>query len=323
MDPLEAFEDELRKQAAYKDELSVPHYRYEPLDLVALGNDELEETSWLVDGLWPMGAAIHIHAQRKAGKSLAMLWIACKLALGHDPLTDEPQEPRRVGYWDFEMTRADLKRRVDDMGFDWVALSKMLNYYQLKPLPPLDTEEGGQHIVEQAIALDEQVVIIDTMSRVISGDENSADTYIKFSRFTGTPLKAAGKSVGRLDHEGHEAGRSRGSSAKSDDADITWQLITKDDGIEYVRKHSRPDDVPEVIKVRITTDPYLSYARIEGTMYLAGTKEKVAEMDELGIPSAAGRDVVKRILRENGKAIGATDVLREAIKFRQRRLIFP
>lgn len=320
MDPLEAFEDELRKQAAYKDELAIPILRYDPIDLIALANDEGEPEQWLVEGLWPLGRAIHIHAQRKAGKSLAMLWVACKIALGRDAFTDEPQEPRRVGYWDFEMTRADLKSRIIDMGFDFHALSKMLDYYQGNRLPPLDSAEGGQHLLEQAVALDEQVVIIDTMSRVISGDENSADTYINFYRHTGGPLKDNGISVGRLDHEGHEGGRSRGSSAKADDVDVIWQLMNTDDGIAYINKASRIDWVPDKLSIVRATDPLLKYSRTHGATYLAGTKEKVAELDALGLPNDAGRDACKKALRDNGKAIGSTDVLRDAIKSRRNRL---
>ena len=320
MDPLEAFEDELRKQQAYQAELKSKG-KYEPMDIPAVMNHEGHEIDWLVDGLWPMGRHIHIHAQRKAGKSLVSLWIACCLALGRDPFTGDPIPPRKVGYWDFEMTEDDFRERIADMGFDVYALSKMLNYYLMQPLPPLDTEQGGRALLEQATIMGEEVIFIDTMSRVISGDENSSDTYINFYRFTGGPLKAAGISVCRLDHEGHEGGRSRGSSAKADDVDIVFQLKPNDDGVTFVRKAARISWVTESISI-IKKDEPLSYSRTAGA-WPEGTREKALELDACDVPLDAGRIVASRMLRDKGYAVGKTITLAAALKYRRDRLIFP
>ena len=317
----ESFEDELRKQQAYQAELKAKG-RYEPVDLLAMMNHEGHEVDWLVEDLWPIGRSIHIHAQRKAGKSLNSLWMACCIALGRDPFTGEPIPPRRVGYWDFEMTLDDLRERIADMGFDVMALSKMLNYYQMASLPPLDTELGGRYLLEQAVLMGEEVVFIDTMSRVISGDENSSDTYINFYRFTGAPLKAAGISLCRLDHEGHEGGRSRGSSAKADDVDIVWQLVPTDDGVKYVRKAARIAWVPESLTIRKSDDPSLTYSRAASACP-EGTKEKATELDDIGAPVEISRREASRLLKEANLTVGRTMVLNAAIKYRKQRMVFP
>lgn len=321
MDPAEAFEDELRKQQAYSAELHEPKGRYEALDLRAMMNHEGHETDWLIEDVWPIGRHIHLHAQRKSQKSLVSLWCACCIAIGRDPFTGEAITPRVVAYWDFEMTEDDLRERLTDMGFTPEQLGN-LHYYLMQPLPPLDTETGGRYLLEQAIAMGETVIFIDTMSRVISGDENSSDTYINFYRFTGGPLKANGIALSRLDHEGHEGGRSRGSSAKGDDVDIVWQLKSTDDGVIYIRKASRMSWVPESIILTRRESPTLSYSR-SGTAWPEGTKEKALELDACDVPLEAGRTIAARMLKEGGYVAGKTLVLNAALKYRRNRMVFP
>lgn len=324
------FDAVLREQAKIKAESQgkqpangdqSPAVRYEPVDIIAAMNHQGPDIDWLVEDLWPLGRSIHVHAQRKAGKSLNSLYMACMIALGRDPYTGERIPPRKVGYWDFEMTLDDFVERLTDMGFDPVALSLMLNYYQMSALPPLDTAQGGQHLLEQAIAMGEEVIFIDTMSRVISGDENSSDTYINFYRFTGAPLKAAGISMCRLDHEGHEGGRSRGSSAKADDVDIVWQLVPTDDGVSFLKKASRINWVPDKLVVRKSDEP-LAYSRANGS-WPDGTKEKAAELDRLDAPTDISRRNAAIMLKDAGITVGKTIVLNAAIKYRKQRMVFP
>src|SRR3982750_3567657 len=87
----------LRNEAGY-----VEAPTYQPLDLRALLAGGLKEHEWIVEDVWPEGRSIHIHAQRKAGKSLVMLWMAAHVAMGRDPFTRQIIRPRRTGSWDQE-----------------------------------------------------------------------------------------------------------------------------------------------------------------------------------------------------------------------------
>ena len=61
--------------------------------------------------------------------------------------------------------------------------------------------------------------------RTVSGEENSADMIKNFNRYAGTPLKAAGIALLRIDHAGKDLTRGqRGTSAKRDDVDVVWLL---------------------------------------------------------------------------------------------------
>jgi RecA-family ATPase len=293
-----------------------------PLDLMALYNDEMQE-QWLVDGLWPTGRSIHIHAARKTGKSLVSMWMACCLAMGIDPLTRREREPVVVAYLDLEMTALDVKRRMfDDMEFEPSKLIPNLHYYMSPPFPALDTWEGGERLLFNMRQHGEKALIIDTFSRVISGEENSNDTYIKFNRYTGTLLKSDGISMARNDHEGHEAGRSRGASAKGDDVDIVWQLAAMDGGgLVFNRKASRVPDVAEHIYLERTDEP-LAYRRAKHKTWIAGTAEKAAEMDELEVPTDATQRECKVIFKAHGRPAGKTNVLQAALNYRRERMLW-
>ena len=288
-----------------------------PVNLHELYNDDLEE-SWLVDHLWPTGRSIHIHAARKTGKSLMLMWIACCLATGRDPFNGRRRDPIVVAYLDLEMTRLDVKRRMfDDMEWTPDLLTPNLHYYLSPPFPPLDTRDGGERLLYNMRAMEEKVLFIDTFSRVISGEENSNDTYINFYRHTGSILKADGISTARADHEGWEAGRSRGASAKGDDVDIVWQLAKMDGGgLVFNRKAARVADVPEHFYVEQTDEP-LAFRRAAHKSYIAGTAEKAAEMDELNVPHDASQRVAKAIFKTHGRPTGQSVVFQSALNYRR------
>jgi hypothetical protein len=311
------YEDELSRLRTEAGYVEAP--LYQPLDLKALLAGELKEPEWIVEDIWPEGRSIHIHAQRKAGKSLVMLWMAAHVAMGCDPFTRQTIRPRRTGYWDQEMSEIDVRERLLDMQIPLTeTFLDNFHYYLHQPIPPLDTETGGLALLKQMNLMGEEIAVLDTMSRVTQGEENSAETYRNFYRFTGGPLKAQGKSLSRLDHEGLEAGRSRGSSAKGDDVDIVWQLKPTDDGVQFVRKAARMSWIPEIVSIAKHDDSSLSYSRANGS-WPTGTAEKAAELDALNISIDLGRLKVAQALKDAGLVPGKATILGAAINYRRQR----
>lgn len=315
------FEEELARLRAEAEQIAHHAGHWEYLDFLALKNHE-GLTDWLVEDIWPRGRSIHLHAARKVGKSIVTLWMLGNLALGRQPFTGDPMEPLTVALHDFEMTEDDVLERLEDMGFDLSLIQPRLHYYLNQPVPPLDTEKGGRMLLEQCLAQDETVVLIDTLSRVVQGNENDAATYTDFYRFTGSPLKAAGISLARNDHEGHQEGRSRGSSAKGDDVDIVWQLKPTDDGYQFARKASRVSWVPEFVNIRRSENPHLSFSRAAAG-WPDGTKQKALELEAAGVPVDATRSVAIKLLRDKGLVPGKTLILVAALKYRKQKLIWP
>jgi len=199
--------------------------------------------------LLPKGRQVALVASHKVGKSLLSLDVTARTATGKSVLGQEPREPRRALYLDMEMLEEDVFDRLSDMGFgpeDEELLAQNLFYYPLSGLPPLDTEAGSQALIELlAEARMPEFVVIDTMSRVISGRENDSDTTIAFYRHTGRVLKAAGIGLLRLDHEGRDSTRgARGSSAKGDDVDVVYQLKRSRTDGEFTLSHGGTSRVP-------------------------------------------------------------------------------
>lgn len=287
----------------------------QPIDWEALYRHEPQD-AWVVQDLWPKERAIHIHAAPKTGKSLVSLWMAAHVAMGVDPITRKQVPPMRVGYLDYEMTEDDLLERVQEMGFEPAQLANLI--YWLHPvLPPLDTAAGGAALMEHVTYYQCQAVVLDTFSRVVEGEENSADTYRAFYRHTGSQLKHAGIAMSRLDHEGHANGRSRGSSAKVDDVDVVWGLKLTDDGLKFTRNQSRIAWVAEAVTLR-KIDP-LGF-EVAAHSVPNGTLEKVRELDDASIPVGLSRAKTRKLLIDAGLQPGRNDVLAAALKYRSNRI---
>lgn len=278
------------------------------------GADDVED--FLVAPILARGRGHLLYAPAKAGKSLLALWLAASAALGHEVLHQAAGTPLKVVYVDLEMTPADVRDRLTDMGIGPDDDLSNLIYYSLPALADLNTPLGGSELVALAAHHEADLVVIDTISRAVHGEENANDTAIGFAKHTGTPLKAAGIALLRVDHAGKEVDRgARGGSAKVDDVDIVWQLTPRDRGHFTLKAtHRRVNWVPEEVDLEQHASP-LRYTTGLGS-WPAGTQAAAATLDRLGIPVDHGRNKVRAALREAGHTIG-TDVLAAAIKYRK------
>lgn len=266
---------------------------------------------WLFDDVLARGRAHAVYASNKTGKSLLMLWLAVKMA----------RRGVAVVYLDFEMTDDDLYERLVDMGYGAETDLSHLHYAVLPSLPPLDTDLGALTLLSKVDAVRaahpdvEVAVVIDTTARAVAGEENSADTFRDFYRFTGTGLKRRGITWARLDHAGKDSARGqRGSSAKGDDVDVVWRLARTDNGLELRREVSRMGWVPAKVVFRQTAEP-LRFVRVAED-WPAGTAEVAAILDGLGVAPGAGERPAGQAMREAGHQ-RTQSVVRAAQKYRR------
>ena len=119
-------------------------------------------------------------------------------------------------------------------------------------------------LLAYATAERDDLVVIDTLSRVTEGPENDSDTYRNLYRHTWLPLKRAGIAAVRLDHTGHEGTRARGSSAKGDDVDVVWLLkpTDKDFGWKLTLAAARMGWVPESVSIEKVRGKALTFQRV-------------------------------------------------------------
>lgn len=278
--------------------------------------DHLSE-DWLLEPIIPRGRSISLYAGAKTGKSLLTLDLIARLATGSVVLRRTDPTPVRIVYLDLEMTESDLRERLEEMGYGPDVDLSNLYYAMLPSLPPLDTVQGGEALKRIVTRVAAQLVVIDTTSRVISGEENSADTMRAFYAQSVLPLKALGITVMRLDHAGKDPTKGqRGTSAKADDVDLVWELSIRDGGLRLHATHRRQSWVPEFVNLKRLEDP-LRHEVVEDS-WPSGTAELAEQLDALGVSLNATNRQVRDILKSNGiKVRGA--VLSAAIRYRRNR----
>jgi hypothetical protein len=271
------------------------------------GEDHAE---WLYENVFALGRGHAIYATHKQGKSLFVLWCCGQLATTRTDVD--------VIYLDYEMTRDDLRERLEDMGYGPDSDLTRLHYALLPSLPPLDTGEGAGALLDLVDTIHnpelQTFVVVDTTARAAQGDENSADTFREFYRWTGTPLKRRGITYVRLDHAGKDVLQGqRGSSAKGDDVDIIWRLTQQDEGgIKLHRDAARMSWVPETVAFGMTHDPLSFEAGAE--LWPAGTFELAKALDALDVPVDMSRRKARELMKEHGLH-GENLVLGKALKY--------
>jgi len=269
------------------------------------------DADWAYEDVLARGRGHAIFAGHKVGKSLLVLFLVAQLVA----------DGFVVLYLDYEMGEDDLHDRLDDMGYGPETDFSRLRYALLPSLPPLDEPEGAKALFAKLGAVAAEfpdrgvVVVIDTTGRAVVGEENSADTYRNFYRWTGIGLKQRDVTWVRLDHAGKDTAKGqRGSSGKGDDVDVVWRLVRVDGGLELRREASRMGWVPERVAFRQTDDP-LRFVRVDEA-WPAGTKETAEALAALGVSPEVGYRPAAKCLKAVGKGRRA-DLVAAAQKWRR------
>lgn len=183
------------------------------------------EVEWIVEPLLPARRLVAVYSAPKVGKSLLMLELAYHVSRGTSVLGVTPARAYSVLYVDFENDlHGDIVPRLTGMGADPTQLDRLF-YLSLPTLAGLDSEKGARELMAAVGVYGAELVVIDTVSRSVDGEENENDTWLKFYRQTGLRLKQAGVAMVRLDHTGKDETKGqRGGSAKGGDVDAVWRL---------------------------------------------------------------------------------------------------
>jgi len=203
--------------------------KFPRINWAELWADEREE-EWIVEPLLAARRLVALYSAPKVGKSLLMLEIAAAIANGKSLFGYPANPPRRTLYIDFENDpRGDTRARLIDMGYKPDDLENLV-LLSFPNMSPLDGEKGANELMALVSAYECSVIVIDTVSRAIEGEENENDTWLNFYRHTGLKAKQAGISVIRLDHSGKDSSKGqRGGSAKSGDVDAVWRMTRDED----------------------------------------------------------------------------------------------
>ncbi|GCD46144.1 AAA family ATPase [Streptomyces paromomycinus] len=284
------------------------------------------------------GQQITVVGDGKAGKSLFVQEWMWRMATGQPFLGDAPQPPVRVLYLDAENGQEQVQERFLSFGGGLGRMGE-LRYASFPPVRPLDTAGGGVDLLALAKATAAEVVVIDTVSRFISGPENDADTWLSLYRHTLLPLKRARISSVRLDHFGKDRDRGgRGSSAKTQDVDHVWELSAQGGGaLTLKRTHTRtgigPDHFALLRQARRDGDNWTPGGTRHvlmtweeeptGLATVPGTVEHIiATLDAAGVPADAGNRIARQTLADRGVP-GGNEKVAEAVRRRKARATTP
>ncbi len=287
------------------------------VDWHRLWTEEHVSEDWLIEPLLPRGRGVAMYSKAKAGKSLLALDVCVRASMGL-PIFGRTYPRMKVAYIDKEMTEADLRERLEEMGYNGSEDWSHLFYHQLGALPPLDTPAGGITLLSKVQEVEAELVVIDTMSRVLHGEENDADTMRNFYLHTGMALKGAGITLWRLDHSGkNDDMGQRGSSAKNDDVDLVWQLKASDDLISLTATHRRQGWVPEKVTFRREDDPLRHEIFEDDEGWPVGTRDLANKLEHLGVDSSWSRPRARALLKEEDVKVN-NGLLSAALRFLRR-----
>lgn len=274
------------------------------LDWQALWDDDSED-EWILEPLLPARRLVALYSPPKVGKSLLSLEVAAAISCGHEVLGATPERRWRVLYVDFENDpRGDIRPRLQAMGYKPTDLDH-LHYLSFPTLAALDSEAGAAQLLAAVEHYGAELVVIDTLSRSVAGEENDNDTWLAFYRHTGLRLKQAEVACLRLDHSGKDVDKGqRGGSAKSGDVDAVWRMtaVTDDTFVLTCEANRLP-----VATKRLTFErrevPHL-HSWVNKAEQLPALHRKADQlidlMDDAGLPEDAGRGPLDALLRSTG-----------------------
>lgn len=294
---------------------------FDPVDWAALWADQTED-AWILEPLIPDGGQTVIYSKPKVGKSLLMLEVAAGLSAGRSLLGNEPHEPISVVYFDHEnRLRADVRKRLRDMQYAPEELTN-LHLYSFPRMAKLDTPMGGLQLLAIAQRHSARLVIIDTVSRTIQGEENANDTWIAFYSNTGQLLKAAGIAMVRLDHTGKDADKGqRGGSAKSGDVDMVWHLksVVDDEVFTLECEASRLENAERMLTIKRATEPLRHTVDAMGIYGALEAKQAalLLLLDKTAAPKDIGVIEAFNWLRSRGHKLTNGDVTKRMLNARK------
>lgn len=297
--------------------------RFPCLDWHQLWADDSEE-EWIVEPLLPARRMVALYSAPKVGKSLLMLEIAVGIATGTVVLGYQTDRARRVLYVDFENDpKTDTRDRLKAMGHGPDDLGNLV-MLSFPSMAALDSQAGAEELLAAVLAYDAEVVVIDTVSRAIKGEENENDTWLAFYRHTGLRLKQAGVALVRLDHSGKDETKGqRGGSAKSGDVDAIWRMSKiNETTFRLDCEAARLPITEKTLVLHREKTPRLHH-RVDALGARAAFDIKVndliAWLDSNGIgDDASNRDVAAA--KANGGPKASKEVIAEAVRQRKARV---
>ncbi len=163
--------------------------------------EELPSVDWLVTKLIANGDRVVLYGEPGAMKTWLLLHLAMHIAAGQSWLGQfEIPQPKAVLYIDEEMNQRMLRRRIKRLRINTkaqVETSPQVLPFRVVSQPGLRFDGDGAQLLLQALKnsdFDPDVVIVESLRRVLVGSENEAQAIAEFWRNV-EPIRQAGKTL--------------------------------------------------------------------------------------------------------------------------------
>lgn len=281
----------------------------EPIDwrtryMTATQYQNVRPPQFLIDGFLVKGSIAMLGGPVAQRKSIIALNVAQALCTGN-PLFgyfDVTERPTRVVYLCPEMGQASFVKRIKQIGLGPYVGDTLFIQTMNEPATTLDELNGE---------LSGAVVIVDTITRFLDGDESKSDDMRRFAQ-TVFRLVNAGATVVLLHHSKKGSAGTlddglRGSSELAAFVDSCWITELEDtkrpyDSLSKMRNVKQRDFESDPFRLKPTLGSY--YLTMEG--------DPAPEAVVAGRKEAAAREVLEAILREQPRM--GINKLREALK---------
>lgn len=279
----------------------------DPLNLEKIVQNYYEVSDndlWIAEPFIKKGSNVSIVAYSGDRKSLLTLEMAVQAAQGLSVFGNPARDPISVLYIDMENDPDEIAERLIDFRCDLRNLNN-LHYLSFPALPPIDTETGGEKLIELAEKYNAKWIILDTISRFLSPGAviNLQDIWHDVYNCTIRPLRARGISVTRLDHL-NKQGLPTGSKQKQSDVDVEWKIkkINSSGIIECTSEGKvRSRDVPETVLLREYREPLRHEITTDTQASLIAAQDRLDsladEFDSLDIPLDISRREGVRLVK--------------------------
>ncbi len=215
------------------------------MDLISLERilqEPLSAPSWLVEPLISHGGRAVVYGEWGAYKSWGLLHLGLHLASGTSWLGKFPiPHARRVLYIDEEMSQRLLHRRVKRLAIGMkkapeAGMFRALSHYGVR----LNASGTSKLLADlKKSGFDPEVVIVETLRRVLIGDEKEAKDVAEFWRSV-APILRAGKTL-IVSHHMRKGGSRSANQARDRASGSTDILAGADDALAFERDRTTKD----------------------------------------------------------------------------------
>jgi AAA domain-containing protein len=177
--------------------MSGPEARLNLISFQAIVTESIPPVDWDIEPLIPQGGRVVVAGMYGSLKSWVLPHMGLSLAVGKDWL-GEYRVPcsRRVLYIDEEIGEAGLRRRVRRLGLGLDLQTQDLPFYALSRAGITFDESGAKTLLKRLNEgpFEPDVLFVETLRRVMQGNENEAKDVASFWRNV-EPIVRAGKTL--------------------------------------------------------------------------------------------------------------------------------